>query len=252
MKTVVISDIHGMTREFDKLLNTIIKKENVNQFVLAGDLLDKGYDSPGTVRLARQLFKEYPASILVKGNHEEKNERFRKRVLEGNLNAANKMKGSEEMWRITNSLSDEDISFLNAARLWYRVEEHHHAVVHAGIPPSINKLPTEKEVATSGRTKKHFHQLLRVRYVNACGSMIHLGKETREDKYWAELYDGRFGTVIFGHQPFMQDGPKFYDHAVGIDLGCVFGGHLCAYVLSEEGNYWLTVRGAKYAEPYSG
>jgi len=72
------------------------------------------------------------------------------------------------------------------------------------------------------------------------------------DPFWADVYDGRFGHVFFGHQPFLDEGaPKLFPHATGLDLGAVFGGRLAAVVL-EEGRAprAVTVEAtAKYADP---
>lgn len=61
--------------------------------------------------------------------------------------------------------------------------------------------------------------------------MIAFGQEKPGNKFWGEVYDGRFGHVFFGHQPWYQENPKFFEHATGIDLGCVHGGVLCAAVI---------------------
>ena len=46
-------------------------------------------------------------------------------------------------------------------------------------------------------------------------------------------YDGRFGHVFFGHNPYPDEPkPVRFAHATGIDLGAVFGGRLAAAVLS--------------------
>lgn len=80
--------------------------------------------------------------------------------------------------------------------------------------------------------------------VRPAGSFISLGQEGPEDSFWAEVYDGRFGHVFFGHEPFMDDSePKQFDHATGLDLGAVFGGHLAAAVLVEgEAPTFVTVK----------
>ena len=70
------------------------------------------------------------------------------------------------------------------------------------------------------------------RTVRPRGSMVSLGEETEADPFWAEVYDGRFGHIFYGHTPYSDRlFPMRYAHATGIDLGCVHGGHLCAAVL---------------------
>lgn len=63
-----IGDIHG---ELNKL-NALLENWNPDnqQLVLLGDLIDRGTNSYGVVRLARHLAETYGAKVL-KGNHEE-------------------------------------------------------------------------------------------------------------------------------------------------------------------------------------
>jgi hypothetical protein len=49
------------------------------------------------------------------------------------------------------------------------------------------------------------------------------------------MYDGRFGTVYFGHHVFLAPAPVVFPHAVGLDLGAVHGGYLAAVILAEDG-----------------
>lgn len=70
------------------------------------------------------------------------------------------------------------------------------------------------------------------RKVRPKGSFVSLGQEEPGDPFWADEYDGRFGHVYFGHNPFTKDeSPREFLHATGLDLGCVFGGKLASVVL---------------------
>jgi hypothetical protein len=59
--------------------------------------------------------------------------------------------------------------------------------------------------------------------------------ENESSSFWAEVYDGKFGTILFGHQPFFDEQPILFKKAVGLDLGCVFGGYLLAYIMDIDG-----------------
>jgi hypothetical protein len=64
------------------------------------------------------------------------------------------------------------------------------------------------------------------------GAFLGLGEQRDDDPYWAEVYDGRFGHIYFGHNPFLdRDRPARFPHATALDLGCVYGGALAAVVL---------------------
>ena len=82
-------------------------------------------------------------------------------------------------------------------------------------------------------------KMQRIRFVSPEGKILQLGHETPRDRYWATLYDGRLGTVYFGHQVFMQPGPVAFEHAIGLDLGAVHGGYLAAAVLSDSGVHYV-------------
>lgn len=235
MTTAIIGDPHGCHLELEEMI-TLLEKRGVAKYVFAGDLLDKGYDSPGTVKMVREL--SYTKEVvLVEGNHEERHKRFRRHLDKG-TGRHQQMKNWEELQSITDGLSQDDIDWLNTAVLYHRfsLPTGNVMVVHGGVPPIIKELPSVDEIAgLSNKKRKFYSQLLRVRYVDKKGMMIMLGEESEDDPYWAEVYDGRFGHVYFGHQPFEGDVPQKYDHATGLDLGCVFGGKLCAAVLDADG-----------------
>jgi hypothetical protein len=76
--------------------------------------------------------------------------------------------------------------------------------------------------------------------------MVALGEETDADRFWADLYDGRFGHVFFGHEPFHKSSqPVTFPHATGLDLGAVHGNLLAAAVVTDSGVQFVTVPAAK-------
>ena len=66
-KIFVIGDIHGCFNTLKKMLEHW--KENEEQLIFVGDLIDRGNFSPETVQLVKQLVKEKDA-ICIMGNHE--------------------------------------------------------------------------------------------------------------------------------------------------------------------------------------
>ena len=63
---------------------------------------------------------------------------------------------------------------------------------------------------------------------------------------WPWAYDGRFGHVYYGHRATMGEDPPQYPHATSLDLGCVYGGQLCAAVLTQGGPvHFIKVRARK-------
>ena len=40
--------------------------------------------------------------------------------------------------------------------------------------------------------------------------------------------------VVFGHTSFIQNSPRYFPHAIGIDNGCVYGGYLTALIFTDK------------------
>jgi Icc-related predicted phosphoesterase len=79
------------------------------------------------------------------------------------------------------------------------------------------------------------------------GAFLPLGEQTPADPFWADIYDGRFGHVYFGHEPFpTETKPRVFPHATGLDLGCVFGNRLAAIVV-ETGEIFTVPAKRKFA-----
>src|ERR1051326_7782865 len=71
MRTLVVGDIHGKLKLFDRLLEVMDYKAVEDKLILIGDLVDRGEDSRGVVQRAIELQKEAPDTVIVlKGNHE--------------------------------------------------------------------------------------------------------------------------------------------------------------------------------------
>jgi serine/threonine protein phosphatase 1 len=226
--------VHGCLTELQALVRDIAPLPD-DTFVFLGDLVDKGPDSPAVVHWVRHLSMVYRV-ILLEGNHEEKHRRWRHHMRLGSP-VVHTMTGTTQIAAITQDMSAADIAFLETGQLYFRIPQYHALVVHAGVPPAIETLPADpQDILTYPRKQRDLYQKMqRIRFVSPEGKILQLGHETERDRYWAELYDGRLGTVYFGHQVFMTPAPVVFAHAVGLDLGAVHGGYLAAAILSEHG-----------------
>lgn len=231
MATVIIGDVHGCLEELAALLPEVRRKtDTVEEIIFVGDLVDKGPHSVQTLRYVRQLSEDLKVTI-VEGNHENKNFRFWKKAEAGDVAKAMEMKGSDELAKIMEDADLELRDWLRDKVVPYAVRpELGIAVVHGGITPTVAELP-EDPGDLVGKNKKRVLRSMYIRYINDEGVMIPFGQEQPGDKFWCEKYDGRFGHVYFGHQPWLKDGPEYFEHATGIDLGCVHGGNLCAAII---------------------
>jgi len=232
MRHLIIGDVHGMAVELRALVAELaLRSDDVLIFV--GDLVDKGPESAEVVRIVRELAERFEV-VLVEGNHEEKHRRFRRHLAAGST-VADEMTGAEEMHRITADLSSEDVDFLDGAVPFHRIPAHDVLVIHAGVTGDMRRFPPTLEAVSrmSKKQRRSFNRILRTRFLSAdTGKFLMFGTNAPGDPFWADVYDGRFGHIVFGHEPFLE-GPGAFDHATGVDTGAVFGGTLTALVLSD-------------------
>lgn len=231
-RTAIIGDVHGMREALAELL-ALLRLEAGDRLVFVGDLVDKGPDAAGVVEDAAQMQREAPfAVVLVEGNHEERHRRYRANLTLRPKVARQQAADAPELPALTEALSPEARAFLDGA-VWFHCEAAHGVlVVHGGIPGDMTTFPerTEEADALTGKARDKLSKILRTRFIDReTGAYLGLGKQQPGDPFWAETYDGRFGHVVFGHQPFFN-GPALYPHATGIDTGAVHGTGLTALV----------------------
>jgi len=211
LRTITISDIHGCIEEFDEMLIKLQYNKQTDRIILLGDLVDRGPDSNGVVRKARELNLE-----CVMGNHEQKFLKW--------LNSNKKLYDTKPHY---SKFSDEDIDYIFRMPTYIKVENT--IVVHAGLRAGIS---------LSNQSK---NDMTHIRYIGPDGDLIGLrkvtkfGKENLKAHFWTEYWKGP-ESVVYGHsvhsyeQPFIEEvAPGI--NCIGTDTGCVFGGHLTAYIL---------------------
>ena len=196
-----------------------------DRLVFVGDLVDKGPDSLGVLRRARELVRAYPGSVVVSGNHEEAALRWWRR--------------GEAVEHWVHGATADDWAFIEAMPLTWAEPERGLRVVHGGIfPKLLERHPDVFDVIEAGgdwrksrrKVLERARRMLRVRHVSPRGEMVSYGQESSHDPYWTEVYDGSAGFVIYGHQVWDSGAPREDPHACGIDTGCVHGGYLTALV----------------------
>lgn len=236
-RTVIIGDVHGMLDAMRELLERL-RLVAGDHLIFVGDLVDKGPDPAGVLHHLAALKAQAPFLItLVDGNHEDRHRRYHLNLTERPAIAAGQAREAPELPALAEVLSDEGRAFLNSAVPFHRVPQHGLLVVHGGIPGDMRRFPESVEAANAftGRDRERFRKVLRTRFIDQhSGAFIGLDQEKPGDPFWAKVYDGRFGHVVFGHQPFLE-GPAEFAHATGVDTGAVHGGWLTALVLPEAG-----------------
>jgi hypothetical protein len=272
--THIIGDVHGCDGELEELLSLLRPDA---RFVFVGDLVDKGPDSAAVVRRVRKLAETRDVTLIT-GNHEETFLRWLSKAPE----ARQAMKRHEMYASYGDDLSDADVAFLQTSVPYLKVEDPRGAspvlVTHAGVPFEIEQLPDDpRETAGwSRKQRKYVDRMCRLRYVDADWKFVSLDDVEPHHTYWADGYDGRFGTVVYGHEPYLLPQPVVHipegglgpynvrttfrrgiarptQRAIGVDLGCVFGGYLCALTLGSGHWGYTTVKAYdQYAEPLEG
>ena len=71
MRTFVVSDIHGDSKNFHKLLADVSFDANADKLYVNGDVLDRGKRSLKLLYEIKQMSEEHPGHVfLTMGNHE--------------------------------------------------------------------------------------------------------------------------------------------------------------------------------------
>jgi hypothetical protein len=222
-RTVVIGDVHGTLYEFQELLNLVDYKSPHVKIILLGDLIDRGPDSAGVVKLAREL--DLPC---VLGNHEAKLLKWLK-----NKGSRSDVLDSRDKPAHYYQLSDDDVNYIARMPLYIKLEHLNTVIVHAGLRPNIPLEKQTKDDLCYLRYMDDNQKFVSLRTINKLGS-----KEAAGAHFWTD--HGPWGfNVIYGHQ--VWDAPRIDRYkdgtaAYGIDQGCCFGGSLTAYCV-EDGSF---------------
>lgn len=217
----VIGDVHGCRVELEELLEglgySLVRDDqgrpvdashpDGRQVIFVGDLVDRGPDSPGVLRLAMGMVAAGHA-LCVSGNHEAK----LLRALEGRT--VKLTHGLETTMAQLEAESDdfrrEVRTFVDGLIAHYVLDEGRLVVAHAGLKESYHG-------RASGRVRSF------ALYGDTSGETDEFGLPVRYP--WAEEYRGQ-ATVLYGHTPVPHT--EWINNTMCLDTGCVFGGSLTA------------------------
>ena len=203
MNYVIYGDIHGCLEELEEIRKLIPK----NSFEISvGDILDKG---PYPVEALRYAQKNKIFTIM--GNHEYKHLRkFWGR----------KVQLDEDQQRVYRQLKQEDFDFIKSMPFFVKL--NHLTIVHAGITNWIKLNNPKLNLMTL---------LLFLRDVDEKERFLPINHDNPNAKYWADVYKGGEGFIVYGHNPFRKI--KKNKFAAGIDTGCVYGNKLTALIIKD-------------------
>jgi protein phosphatase len=217
----VIGDVHGCRAELEQLLGKLgylvdadgagrpvgAHHPDGRRVVFLGDLVDRGPDTPGVLRLAMGMVAAGTA-LAVPGNHEHKLLRaLRGRQVRISHGLA------ESLAQLASQPDDFQaavVTFLDGLVSHYVLDGGRLVVAHAGLKQAYHNRSSQRvrEFALYGQTTGETDEYgLPVRYP------------------WAADYRGR-ATVLYGHTPVPE--PEWLNNTLCLDTGCVFGGRLSA------------------------
>jgi protein phosphatase len=209
----IIGDIHGCRIELEILLGKLGydpatgRHPDGRKVVFLGDLVDRGPDIPGVLRIAMRMV-ETGNAICVPGNHEMKLLRkLRGRDVQITHGLAESL---EQLKREPPEFVEAAAKFIDGLVSHYVLDGGRLVVAHAGMKASMQGRGSGKvrEFALFGETT---------------GETDEFGLPIRYN--WAAEYRGN-ALVVYGHTPVPE--PEWLNGTMNIDTGCVFGGKLTA------------------------
>lgn len=217
----VIGDVHGCRAELEELLGRlgyVIERDGDGKaigahhpagrrVVFLGDLVDRGPDTPGVLRLAMGMVAA-GAALVVCGNHEQK----LLRALRGrNVKISHGLAESlEQLATQPDEFRKRVEEFCDGLVAHYVLDGGRLVVAHAGLPERYH-----------GRASARVRSF--ALYGDTTGETDEYGLPVRYP--WANDYRGRT-TVLYGHTPVPE--AEWVNGTMCLDTGCVFGGKLSA------------------------
>jgi protein phosphatase len=217
----VIGDVHGCRSELESLLDRLgyvldrddqgrpvdARHPDGRRAVYVGDLVDRGPDSPGVLRLAMGMVRSGHA-YCVPGNHENK----LVRALRGrNVKISHGLEETlAQLAAESEGFRKEVEDFCDGLVSHLVLDDGNLVVAHAGLKEAYHG-------RASGRVRSF------ALYGDTTGETDEYGLPVRYP--WANDYRGR-AMVLYGHTPTPE--AEWVNNTMCLDTGCVFGGRLTA------------------------
>ena len=216
----VIGDVHGCRAELEQLLaelGYVIERDPAGRpvnarhpdrrAVFVGNLVDRGPDTPGVLRLVMGMVAAGTA-FCVAGNHEAK---LLKALRGKNVKRSHGLDASmEQLDAETEEFRAGAAQFIDGLISHYVLDGGRLVVAHAGLIERYHG-------RASGRVREF------CLYGQTTGETDEYGLPVRYP--WATEYRGR-AVVVYGHTP--VPAAEWLNNTVCVDTGCVFGGRLTA------------------------
>lgn len=197
MRRVFVGDVHGCVLELDALLERVEFRPGTDRLISVGDLVNKGPDSVGVLRRMVDLDAD-----AVLGNH-------------------------DLLWLERGSIEDRVLrDWLQSQPIVRTFDDI--VVVHAALHPRW----TDADLASEFDAEQRDFAV-NARYCTADGTRPASDWPPPAPPFvpWDDHYRGA-RTVVFGH--WARRGFERTDRTIALDSGCVYGGHLSAWVAEED------------------
>lgn len=203
-RTIAIGDVHGCADEFEELLNAL-ELAPEDRVIQVGDLVNRGPDSHRVIELAR----EYKVEAIL-GNHELRLLTARRK------NKPSLLKDYDHP--TIQQLTVDDWKYLEALPNLLYAPTVETVFVHGGFLPNKPWQTQPLELITS------------IQVIDKKGKAAKRSDAPNASP-WADSWHGT-PFVVYGHTP----RPNVLDRpgSMGIDTGCVYGGHLTAYIIEDK------------------
>jgi protein phosphatase len=217
----IIGDVHGCRAELEDLLAALgydidrdaagrpagARHPGGRRAVFTGDLVDRGPDTPGVLRLVMGMVAAGTA-FCVAGNHEAK---LLKALRGKNVKRSHGLDASmEQLDAQTEEFRAGAERFIDGLISHYVLDGGRLVVAHAGLIERYHG-------RASGRVREF------CLYGQTTGETDEYGLPVRYP--WATEYRGR-AVVVYGHTP--VPAAEWLNNTLCVDTGCVFGGRLTA------------------------
>ena len=216
----VIGDVHGCLPELEQLLDKlgyaidrdgagrpVSARHPTRRAVFLGDLVDRGPDTPGVLRLVMGMVAE-GAAFCVPGNHEAK---LLKALRGKNVKRSHGLDASmEQLDAEPEEFRARVDRFIDGLISHYVLDGGRLVVAHAGLIERYHG-------RASGRVREF------CLYGQTTGETDEYGLPVRYP--WAQEYRGQ-ALVLYGHTPVPET--EWLNNTLCLDTGCVFGGRLTA------------------------
>jgi protein phosphatase len=215
----IIGDVHGCLDELLELMTVLgyqVTREGTDfsvlppegrKLVFVGDLVDRGPDTPGVLRLVMNMVAA-GQSHCVPGNHDMKLLKALKgRDVQQTHGLAESL---QQLGKESPDFRAQAVKFLDGLVSHYVFDDGKLVVAHAGMKESM-------QGRGSGKVRDF------ALYGETTGETDEFGLPVRYN--WSADYRGK-ALVVYGHTPVPE--PLWLNGTVNIDTGCVFGGKLTA------------------------